>query len=61
MPDDQTLATILAMCDLLGHTRVDVHDAVAAYKTALDEVLRYRRANGQTELGGVPREVEITK
>ena len=59
MPDDQTLATILAICDLLGHSQSDVKAVVTAYERALNEVIRYRRITGQTELGGVPHEVAI--
>lgn len=59
MPDDQTLATILAICDLLGHRQDDVEAVVATYQRALNEVIRYRRTTGQTELGGVPHEAAV--
>jgi len=54
MPDDQTLATILAICDLMKHNRNGVEDAVDAYEQAMREVLQYRRSHGLTEVGGVP-------
>lgn len=58
MPDDQILATILAICDLLGTRQKDVQAAVAAYDRAMNEVLRYRRTTGRTEIGGVPQVTE---
>lgn len=61
MPDDQTIATILAICDLLGQTATDVEAAIVAYERALNRVIRYRRSTGQTELGGIPQEVAIKK
>jgi predicted HTH transcriptional regulator len=56
MPDDQTLATILAICDLIKHNGSGVESAVEAYGRAMKDVMEYRRANGITEVGGVPRE-----
>jgi hypothetical protein len=54
MPDDQTLAMILAICDLMKHNENGVKSAVEAYERAMREVLRYRRSQGLTEVGGVP-------
>ena len=54
MPDDQTLATILAICDLMRQNGTGVETAVAAYEQALKEVFEYRRSKGLTEVGGVP-------
>jgi hypothetical protein len=52
MPDDKTIATILAICNLMGNTRNSVKDAVEAYEKAMQEVLRYRQSKGLEELGG---------
>ena len=54
MPDDNTLATILAICDLMKHNDSGVGAAVEAYGRAMKEVIEYRRSKGLTELGGVP-------
>ena len=54
MPDDNTLATILAICDLINHNANGVGAAVEAYERALNDVLDYRRSKGLTEVGGVP-------
>ena len=54
MPDDNTLATILAICDLIKHNGNGVGAAVEAYERAMKEVLEYRRSKGLTEVGGVP-------
>ena len=54
MPDDQTLATILAICDLMKHDGDGVKSAVEAYERAMREVQQYRRSQGLTEVGGVP-------
>lgn len=54
MPDDQTLATILAICDLMKHNGSGVGTAVEAYERAMSDVMDYRRSKGLTELGGVP-------
>ena len=54
MPDDQTLATILAICDLMKHNGNGVKTAVEAYERAMREVIKYRRSKGLTEVGGVP-------
>lgn len=54
MPDDNTLATILAICDLVKHNRIDVGAAVEAYERAMKDVLEYRRSHGLTDIGGVP-------
>lgn len=54
MPDDQTLATILAICDLIKHDGSDVGTAVEAYQRAMKEVIEYRRSKGLTEVGGLP-------
>jgi hypothetical protein len=53
MPDDKTLATILAICDLLGHKGNGVEVAVKAYERAMKEVIEYRRSKGITEVGGL--------
>lgn len=54
MPDDQTLATILAICDLIKHNESGVGPAIEAYGRAMEDVIEYRRSNGITELGGLP-------
>jgi hypothetical protein len=54
MPDDQTLATILAICDLMRRNESGVRTAVEAYERALKEVIDYRRSVGLTEVGGLP-------
>jgi len=54
MPDDQTLAMILAICDLMRQNGSGAETAVAAYERAMKEVLEYRRSKGLTEVGGVP-------
>lgn len=54
MPDDTTLATILAICDLMTHNRNGVGAAVEAYERAMKDVNEYRRSKGLTEIGGVP-------
>jgi hypothetical protein len=54
MPDDQTLATILAICDLMRHNGTGVRTAIDAYEHAMKEVMEYRRSVGETELGGLP-------
>jgi hypothetical protein len=55
MPEDATLATILAICDLMKNNRSGVESAVQAYQRAMKDVMEYRRAKGITEVGGVPR------
>ena len=55
MPDDETIATILAICNLMGSTGHNVNEAVQAYQSAMGEVLRYRQSQGLQELGGVAR------
>jgi hypothetical protein len=54
MPDDQTLATILAICDLMKRGDNGVQTAIGAYERAMKEVLEYRRSVGETEVGGLP-------
>jgi hypothetical protein len=54
MTDDQTLATILAICELMKGTERDVETAVSTYDRVMKDVLRYRRSHGLTEVGGVP-------
>ena len=54
MPDDNTLATILAICDLIKQNGNGVGAAVEAYERAMEDVMEYRRSKGLTELGGVP-------
>jgi hypothetical protein len=54
MPDDQTLATILAICDLMKQNGSGVQAALEAYERAMKDVLEYRRCQGLTEVGGVP-------
>ena len=56
MPDDKTVATILAICDLMKHNRSGVEPAIEAYQRALKDVTEYRRSRGMTELGGLPSE-----
>ena len=56
MPDDKTLATMLAICDLIKRNASGVENAVAAYQQAMKDVLEYRRSKGLTELGGLPSE-----
>jgi hypothetical protein len=53
MPDDKTLATILAICDLIEHNGSGVEAAVKAYERALKNVIEYRRSKGITEVGGL--------
>jgi hypothetical protein len=54
MPDDQTLATILTICDLMRHNASGVNTAVEAYQRAMKEVIEYRQSRGLTEVGGLP-------
>jgi hypothetical protein len=54
MPDDQTLATILTICELMKQSGNGVKTAVEAYEHALKEVVQYRRSIGLTEVGGLP-------
>jgi hypothetical protein len=54
MPDDNTLATILAICDLIKHNGNGVGAAVDAYERAMKDIMEYRRSKGLTEVGGVP-------
>lgn len=54
MPDDNTLATIIAICDLVKRNENGVGIAVEAYERAMKEVMEYRRSKGLTEVGGVP-------
>jgi hypothetical protein len=54
MPDDQTLATILTVCDLMKQNRLDVNNAVEAYQRAMKEIIEYRQSKGLTEVGGLP-------
>ena len=54
MPEDNTIATILAICDLIKHNRNGVGEAVEAYERAMKDVVEYRRSRGLTEVGGVP-------
>ncbi len=56
MPDDQTLATILAICDLTGNRGTNAAAAIAAYDRAMKEVLQYRQSAGLTEVGGYPQQ-----
>jgi hypothetical protein len=55
MPDDQTLATILTICELMKQGGNGVKTAVEAYEHAMKEVIQYRRSIGLTELGGLPQ------
>jgi hypothetical protein len=48
MPDDQTLATILTICEMMKHNRSDVKTAIEAYERAMKDVIQYRRSVGQT-------------
>jgi hypothetical protein len=54
MPDDQTLATILTICDLMKQSGNGVKTAVESYQHAMKQVIQYRRSVGQTEIGGLP-------
>jgi hypothetical protein len=54
MPDDQTLATILTICELMRGSENGVKTAIDAYERAMKEVIQYRRSVGQTEIGGLP-------
>ena len=54
MPDDETVATILAICDLIKHNGSGVETAVEAYQRAMRDVIEYRRSKGMTEVGGLP-------
>jgi hypothetical protein len=53
MPDDQTLATILTICELMRRSENGVKAAVEAYERAMKDV-QYRRSVGLTEVGGLP-------
>jgi hypothetical protein len=57
MPDDKTIAMILAICNLMGNTGNSVEDAVAAYEEAMREIYGYRQSRGLQEVGGYPRRV----
>jgi hypothetical protein len=52
MPDDKTIAMILAICNLMGNTRNRVADAVVAYEEAMREICDYRQSHGLQEVGG---------
>jgi hypothetical protein len=54
MPDDQIIATIMAICDLMGNRGPDVNDTIAAYDRAMQDVMQYRRTQGLPEVGGYP-------
>jgi len=54
MPDDQTLATILTVCELMRHSESGVETAIETYERAMKDVIQYRRSVGQTEVGGLP-------
>ena len=54
MPDDETMATILAICDLIKHNGSGIETAVEAYQRAMRDVMEYRRSKGMTEVGGLP-------
>jgi hypothetical protein len=54
MPDDQTLATILAICDLMEREQNGVEVALEAHQRAMKQVVEYRRSHSLTEVGGVP-------
>ena len=54
MPDDKTMATILAICDLMKHNGSGVETAIEAYQRAMRDVIEYRRSKGMTEVGGLP-------
>ena len=58
MPDDKTLATILAICDLMKHNGIGVGTAVEAYERAMIDVIEYRRSKGLTGVGGLPGPVQ---
>jgi hypothetical protein len=54
MPDDQTLATILTVCELMRQSGSGVRTAIETYERAMKDVMQYRRSAGQTEVGGLP-------
>ena len=54
MPDDQTLATILTICDLMKQKESGVKTALEAYQRAMNEIIEYRQSKGLTEVGGLP-------
>ena len=54
MPEDQILATILAICDLVRNNGSDVKTAVEAYERAMKDIIEYRRSRELTEVGGLP-------
>jgi hypothetical protein len=54
MPEDHTLATILAICDLMKQNSCGVKPVVDAYERAMKDVIEYRRSQGLTEVGGLP-------
>ena len=55
MPDDQTLATILTICELMKQGGNGVKTAAETYEHAMKEVIQYRRSIGLTEVGGLPQ------
>jgi hypothetical protein len=54
MPDDQTLAMILTVCELVRQSGSGVKTAIDVYERAMKDVIQYRRSVGQTEVGGLP-------
>jgi len=46
MPDDATLATILATCDLMKNDGSGVESAIQAYEGGMKDMMAYRRAKG---------------
>jgi len=60
MPDDKTIAMILAICNLIGNTEKSVEDAVAAYGKAMREISDYRQSHGLQEVGGYPRDLNFS-
>jgi hypothetical protein len=59
MPDDKTIAMILAICNLMGNTGNSVGDAVLAYEAAMREIRDYRHSHGLQEVGGYPRDLAV--
>ena len=54
MPDDQTLATILAICDLMKHAGGSVESAVEAYPRAMKDVMSIAEPKESPRLAEYP-------
>lgn len=54
MPDDQTLAAILTLCDLMRNHNANINEAIASYNHATNTVSEYRRSEHLPEIGRYP-------